>query len=217
LVCRRPRKSHLGWQPSRLLADRAESERAFQFAERLGSINAANQLGTTWPSLHKAFHRHGLGMPAYNPQAVRQRAAEAARQRSGRPVTPDLDPVFLELNRDEFPIRARLGGELAERTRRAEDYAVPGARVVVELHTESHATKPSTRAWAATRRAPTAVTRIASSAASGGRPTGSSAPADPARAGTGCRRPMMSPTARARRQGGSAPIWSPTRKPVGGA
>jgi hypothetical protein len=60
--------SGVGWQPSRLLADRAESERAFQLAERLGSINAANQLGTTWPSLHKAFHRHGLGMPAYNPK-----------------------------------------------------------------------------------------------------------------------------------------------------
>jgi hypothetical protein len=43
--------------------------------------------------------------------------------------------------------------ELAERVRRAEDYAVLGARVVVELHTESHATTPSTRAWAIIRRA----------------------------------------------------------------
>jgi hypothetical protein len=33
----------LGWQPSRFLADRAEAERAFQLAERLGSINAAAQ------------------------------------------------------------------------------------------------------------------------------------------------------------------------------
>ncbi len=41
---------------------------------------------------------------------------------------------------------------MAERVRRAEDYAVLGARVVVELHTESHAAKPSTRAWAITRR-----------------------------------------------------------------
>jgi hypothetical protein len=31
----------LGWQPSRFLADRAEAERAFQLAERLGSVNAA--------------------------------------------------------------------------------------------------------------------------------------------------------------------------------
>jgi hypothetical protein len=144
----------VGWQPSRFLVDRAEAERAFQLAERLGSINAAAaELGTTWLSLRKAFQRHGLGMPARDPEAVRQRAAEAARQRSGRPATPGLDPVFVALNHSELPIRARSGGELAERVRRAEDYAVLGARVVVELHSESHAAKPSTRAWAITRRA----------------------------------------------------------------
>jgi hypothetical protein len=145
--------SPLGWQPSRFLADRGEAERAFALAERLGSINAAAaELGTTWPSLRKAFQRHGLGMPARNPEAVRQRAIEAARQRSGRPVTPELDPGFVALNRDELPVRARSGGDLAERVRRAEDYATLGARVVVELHSESHATKPSTRAWVITRR-----------------------------------------------------------------
>jgi WhiB family redox-sensing transcriptional regulator len=144
----------VGWQPSRFLADRAEAERAFALAERLGSVNAAAQeLGTTWPSLRKAFQRHGLGMPARNPEAVRQRAIDAARQRTGRPAIPSLDPVFVALNRDELPVRARSGEELAERVRRAEDYAVLGARVVVELHTESHAAKPSTRAWAITRRA----------------------------------------------------------------
>jgi WhiB family transcriptional regulator, redox-sensing transcriptional regulator len=42
----------VGWQPSRFLTDRGEAERAFALAERLGSINAAAQeLGTTWPSL----------------------------------------------------------------------------------------------------------------------------------------------------------------------
>jgi hypothetical protein len=145
----------LGWQPSHFLADRAEAERAFALAQRLGSINAAAQeLGTTWPSLRKAFTRHGLGMPARNPEAVRQRAADAAaRQRSGRPATPSLDPVFVALNHDQLPVRARSGEELAKRVRRAEDYAALGARVVVELHTESHAAKPSTRAWAITRRA----------------------------------------------------------------
>jgi WhiB family transcriptional regulator, redox-sensing transcriptional regulator len=144
----------VGWQPSRFLADRVEAEHAFQLAERLGSVNAAAaELGTTWPSLRKAFTRHGLGMPARNPEAVRQRATDAARQRSGEPATPSLDPVFVALNRHEVPIRARSGGELAERVRRAEDYAVLGARVVVELHSESHAAKPSTRAWAITRRA----------------------------------------------------------------
>jgi hypothetical protein len=92
-------------------------------------------------------------MPARNPEAVRQRAIEAACQRSGRPATPAIDPVFVALNREELPVRARSGGELAERVRRAEDYAVLGARVVVGLHSESHATKPSTRAWAIARRA----------------------------------------------------------------
>jgi WhiB family redox-sensing transcriptional regulator len=144
----------VGWQPSPFLSDRGEAERAFRLAERLGSVNAAAaELGTTWPSLRKAFTRHGLGMPARNPQAIRQRAAETARQRSGRLATPSLDPVFVALNRNELPIRARSGGELAERVRRAEDYAALGARVVVELHSESHAAKPSTRAWAITRRA----------------------------------------------------------------
>jgi hypothetical protein len=146
--------SGVGWQPSRFLADRAEAERAFQLAERLGSVNAAAaELGTTWPSLRKAFQRHGLGMPARNPEAVRQRAIDAARRRSGQPATPSLDPVFVALNHGEIPLRARTGGELAERVRRAEDYAVLGAEVVVELHSESHAAKPSTRAWAITRRA----------------------------------------------------------------
>jgi WhiB family redox-sensing transcriptional regulator len=152
----------VGWQPSRFLADGGEAERAFALAERLGSVNAAAaELGTTWPSLRKAFARHGLGMPARNPEAVRQRAVEAARQRTGRPVTSDLDPVFVALNHGELPVRARSDGELAERVRRAEDYATLGARVVVELHTESHATKPSTRAWAITRRADRAHRRQA--------------------------------------------------------
>jgi hypothetical protein len=144
----------VGSQPSRFLTDRVEAERAFALAERLGSVNAAaGELGTTWPSLRKAFTRHGLGMPARNPEAVRQRAIAAAHKRSEQPATPSLDPVFVALNHSELPVRARSGGELAERVRRAEDYAVLGARVVVELHTESHAAKPSTRAWAITRRA----------------------------------------------------------------
>ena len=141
-----------GRQPSRFLADRTEAERAFQLAERPGSVNAAAaELGTTWPSLRKAFQRHRLGMPARNPEAVRRRAIDAARRRSGQPATPSLDPVFVALNHGELPIRARIGGELAERVRRAEDYAALGAEVVVELRRESHAAKPSTRAWAITR------------------------------------------------------------------
>jgi hypothetical protein len=69
----------VGWQPSRFLTDRGEAERAYALAEQLGSVNAAAaDLGTTWPSLRKAFTRHGLGMPARNPEAVRQRAIAAA-------------------------------------------------------------------------------------------------------------------------------------------
>jgi hypothetical protein len=114
----------VGWQPSRFLADRAEAERAFALAERLGSVNAAAaELGTTWPSLRKAFQRHGLGMPARNPEAVRQRAIEAAHQRSGRPATPSVDPVFVALNHSELPVRpGRVGswpsGSAAPRTTR---------------------------------------------------------------------------------------------------
>ena len=144
----------VGWQPSRFLTDRAEAQRAFQLAERLGSVNAAaQQLGTTWPSLRKAFGRHGLGMPARNPEAIRQRAVTAARQRTGRPATPTLDPVFVALNPGALPARERSPAELYEWVRREEQYATLGANVVVELYSESHARQPTTRAWAIIRRA----------------------------------------------------------------
>jgi hypothetical protein len=77
----------VGWQPSRFLTDRVEAERAFALAEQLGSVNAAaTELDTTWPSLRKAFTRHGLGMPPRNPEAVRQRAIAAASGRIGQPA-----------------------------------------------------------------------------------------------------------------------------------
>ena len=144
----------MGWQPSRFLTDRAEAERAFQLAEQLGSVNAAaTQLGTTWPSLRKAFTRHGLGMPSRNPETVRQRAVAAARQRSGQPVAPPLDPVFAALNPNALPARPRSPAELHQWVRRDEEYATLGANVVVELNSESHARQPTTRAWAIIRRA----------------------------------------------------------------
>jgi hypothetical protein len=144
----------LGWQPSRFLSDRAEAERAFALAKQLGSVNAAaTQLGTTWPSLRKAFTRHGLGMPVRNPEAVRQRAIDAARQRTGRPATPTLDPVFVALNPGALPARERSPAELHEWVRRDEEYAILGANVVVELNSESRARQPTTRAWAIIRRA----------------------------------------------------------------
>ena len=152
------RANPLGWQPSRFLADRAEAERAFALAERLGSVNAAAQeLGTTWPSLRKAFTRHGLGMPARNPEAIRQRAIAAARQRTGRPATPALDPVFVALNPDALPARKLPPAELYQWVRRDEEYATLGANVVVEPNSESHARKPTSRAWRSSG-GPTAAT-----------------------------------------------------------
>jgi hypothetical protein len=148
------RHSHLGWQPSRFLTDRTEAQHAFALAERLGSVNAAAaELGTTWPSLRKAFARHGLGMPTRNPEAVRQRAIEAARHRSGQPVAPPLDPVFVALNPQALPARPRTPAELYQWVRRDEEYATLGANVVVELNSESRARQPTTRAWAIIRRA----------------------------------------------------------------
>jgi len=131
----------LGWQPSRFLTDRAEAERAFALAEQLGSVNAAaTQLDTTWPSLRKAFARHGLGMPARNPEAVRQRAIAAGRHRSGRPVppaTPPLDPVFGALNRGTLPPPRGPQPEQGVRLRRAEEIETLSYRAVVALNQES--------------------------------------------------------------------------------
>ena len=134
--------------------DRVEAERAFALTEQLGSVNAAaTQLGTTWPSLRKAFGRHGLGMPARNPEAVRQRAITAARQRTGQPAPPTLDPVFVALNPGALPARERSPAELYAWVRREEQYATLGANVVVELYSESRARRPTARAWAIIRRA----------------------------------------------------------------
>jgi hypothetical protein len=92
-------------------------------------------------------------MPARNPDAVRQRPIAAARQRTGRPATPALDPVFVELNPGALPARARSQAELYQWVRRDEEYATLGANVVVELNSESRARQPTTRARAIIRRA----------------------------------------------------------------
>ena len=92
-------------------------------------------------------------MPSRNPETVRQRAVAAARQRSGQPVAPPLDPVFAALNPNALPARPRSPAELHQWVRRDEEYATLGANVVVELNSESHARQPTTRAWAIIRRA----------------------------------------------------------------
>jgi hypothetical protein len=86
--------------------------------QRRGQLPGASEVGCgstdlwagspagSWPSLRKAFTRHGLGMPTRNPEAVRQRAIAAARHRSGQPAppaTPPLDPMFVTLNRGQLP------------------------------------------------------------------------------------------------------------------
>jgi hypothetical protein len=92
-------------------------------------------------------------MPARNPEAVRQRAIAAARQRSGQPATPTLDPAFVALNPSALPARERSPAELYQWVRRDEEYATLGANVVVELNSESRARQSTTRAWAIIRRA----------------------------------------------------------------
>jgi hypothetical protein len=57
------------------------------------------------------------------------------------------------LNPSALPARERSEAELYQWVRREEQYATLGAKVVVELYSESHPRKPSTRAWAIIRRA----------------------------------------------------------------
>jgi WhiB family transcriptional regulator, redox-sensing transcriptional regulator len=145
-----------GHQPSRFLADRTEAERAFRLAEELGSVNAAAaQLGTTWPSLRKAFQRHELGMPQSNPAAISQRASAAALARLGvRPqAAPELDPTFVQLNPSTVPARRGHTVSPVVRLRRAEEIETLGFRVVTDMNTESRAQRPAVRRRAVQRRA----------------------------------------------------------------
>jgi hypothetical protein len=79
------RRGPPGWQPSRFLTDRAEDQRAFQLAERLGSVTAAAaELGTTWPSPGKSFACHAWACPR-NPEAGQEhQLAGLAVEMAGR-------------------------------------------------------------------------------------------------------------------------------------
>jgi hypothetical protein len=143
----------LGWQPSRFLTDRAEAERAFRLAEQLGSVNAAAQeLGTTWPSLRKAFTRHGLGMPVRN-LPKRSGSGPSPPPTSAPAGHPGPGSGVCGSQPGALPARERSAADLHEWVRREEQYATLGANVVVELYSESHAHKATTRAWAIIRRA----------------------------------------------------------------
>jgi WhiB family transcriptional regulator, redox-sensing transcriptional regulator len=153
-----------GIPPSRFLADRAEAERAFRLAEELGSINAAAaQLGTTWPSLRKAFQRHQLGTPQPNPAAVNQRksAVQLARLGGRRPTAPALDPVFVQLNPGTVPPARGHTGTPAVRLRRAEEIETLGFGVVADMNTESRARRASVRHRAVQHRAERAQQLVA--------------------------------------------------------
>jgi hypothetical protein len=112
---------------------------------------AAAELGTTWPSLRKAFTRHGLGMPERNPEAVRQRAITATSHRGGPPPAPPLDPVFAALNLGQLPARRGPHAEQGMRLRRAEEIETLSYRTVVELNAESRLA-PERRVAAIARR-----------------------------------------------------------------
>jgi hypothetical protein len=142
--------------PSRFLTDRDQAERAFRLAEQLGSINAAAaQLGTTWPSLRKAFQRHELGTPQPNPAAVNQRKSnvQLARRGGQRPTAPELDPTFVRLNPGTVPRARGHTGTSAVRLRRAEEIETLGFGVVADMNHESRPDRPSVRHRAVQRRA----------------------------------------------------------------
>jgi hypothetical protein len=120
--------------------------------QRRGQLPGASEVGCgstdlwagspagSWPSLRKAFTRHGLGMLTRNPEAVRQRAIAAARHRSGQPAppaTPALDPMFVTLNRGQLPAPRGLQPEQGVRLRRAEEIETLSYRTVVALNQES--------------------------------------------------------------------------------
>jgi hypothetical protein len=138
----------VGHQPSRFLADRGEAERAFRLAEQLGSVNAAaRELGTTWPSLRKAFQRHDLGMPTPNSAAVNERKStvQLARRGTRRPTAPEVDPTFAQLNPGVVPPRRGHTGTPAVRLRRAEEIETLGFGVVADMNRESRSQRPSVR------------------------------------------------------------------------
>jgi hypothetical protein len=150
----RPAQRRVGWQPSRFLTDCAEAGRAFALAERLGTVNAAAaEVGTTWPSLRKASTPPGMGcgMPTRNLQAVQQRAAEAARQRSGWPAT--LSPIrclWPSTTATSPSGRGRVGSWPSGSPRRGlRGPGCPGGGGAAQRKPRGQA---STRAWAITRR-----------------------------------------------------------------
>jgi WhiB family redox-sensing transcriptional regulator len=129
-----------GPQRTRFYHNRDAAEQAWQRAAQVGINQTRKELGVSDRALRTAWQRHGFGLP---PRPETARAA----------ASPRLDPAFVTLNRGLLPARERSDQELAAWVRRDEQYATLGANVVVELYSESHARRPTTRAWAIIRRA----------------------------------------------------------------
>jgi WhiB family redox-sensing transcriptional regulator len=127
-----------GPRRTRFYDDRDAAEQAWRRAAEVGINQTRKELGVSDRALRNAWQRHGLGLPP----------RPTTRQPAGR-----LDPAFVALNRDILPTRARSDEELAVRVRRAEEYAVFGADVVVEMGSETYSKRPAARVWAITRRA----------------------------------------------------------------
>jgi hypothetical protein len=129
-----------GPRRTRFYEDRDAAEQAWRRAAEVGINRTRKELGVSDRALRTAWRRHGLGLPP--------RPSSDARTATRR-----LDAAFLALNRKLLPARARSEAELAARVRRAEEYAVFGAEVVVEMGSETYGKRPAARAWAITRRA----------------------------------------------------------------
>jgi WhiB family redox-sensing transcriptional regulator len=135
-----PTVFHGGPRRTRFYNDRQAAEQAWRRAAEVGINQTRKELGVSDRALRTAWQRHGLGLP---PRPAAARAAATRR----------LDAAFVALNRKLLPARARSDQELAARVRRAEEYAIFGADVVVEMGSETHGKRPAARAWAITRRA----------------------------------------------------------------
>jgi WhiB family redox-sensing transcriptional regulator len=129
-----------GPRRTRFYDDRDAAEQAWRRAAEVGINQTRKELGVSDRALRTAWRRHGLGLPP-RPSS------------HGRTATRRLDAAFLQLNRKLLPARAGSDQELAARVRRAEEYAIFGAEVVVEMGSETYGKRPAAQAWAITRRA----------------------------------------------------------------
>jgi WhiB family redox-sensing transcriptional regulator len=157
-----------GPRRTRVYDDRQAAEQAWRRAAEVGINQTHKELGVSDRALRTAWQRHGLGLPP------RPAAARAATRR--------LDAAFVALNRKLLPARARSDQELAARVRCAQEYAIFGAEMVVEMGSETYGKRPAARAWAISRRAQRAHHRASDAKAVGSAatPTAPAAPTAPA-------------------------------------